>query len=86
MSVMSSQIIGVSIVCSTVCAGAVKKNIKAQRHRSFEGNPSVTGGFPLQRASNAKKFLFDYVIMVESVLISEHDILRFREYSNNILF
>ena len=29
-----------------------------------EGNPPVTGGFPSQRASNAKKFPFDDVIMV----------------------
>ena len=31
------------------------------------GNPPVTSGFPLQRASNAKVFLFDDVIMFWSV-------------------
>ena len=33
MSTMASQIIGVSIVCSIVCSGAYKENIKAPHHR-----------------------------------------------------
>ena len=50
ISVMASQITGDSIVCSTVCSGADQR-----KHQSStkEGNPSVTGGFPSQRASDA---------------------------------
>ena len=54
MSAMVSQIIGVSMVCSTVCSGA-------DQHQSAgvtglcEGNSPVTGEFPSQRASNAEK-------------------------------
>ena len=37
MSVIVSQIIGVSIVCTKVCSGAIKENTKAQRHWSLWG-------------------------------------------------
>ena len=51
MSMMVSQITGVSIVCSTVCP---KKTSKLCVTGLYEGNPPVTGGFPSQRASNMK--------------------------------
>ena len=55
MSVISSQITGVSSVCSTVCLGADRrKHHKALRQWSLWGKPPVTGGFPSQRASNAE--------------------------------
>ena len=52
MSVMTSQITGISIVCSAVCPAADKKNIKTPRHWPL-GNSPVTGKFPAKRASNA---------------------------------
>ena len=54
ISALSSQSIGVLIVCWTVYSGADQKNIKAPRHWPLWRNPPVTGGFPSQRASNAK--------------------------------
>ena len=48
MSLTSSQINGVSIVCSTDCQAQIKEHIKALR----QGNPPMTGGFLSQRASN----------------------------------
>ena len=45
MSAMASHIIGVSVVCSTVCSTTDQR-----KHRSSVS--PVTGGFPLQRASN----------------------------------
>ena len=49
MSAMASQINGVSFV-----QAQIKENIKAPRHWALWGDPSVTGGFPSQRASNAE--------------------------------
>ena len=40
-----------------------KKTSKLRVTGLCEGNPPVTGGFPLQRASNAKKISFDDVIL-----------------------
>ena len=51
MSETTSQITGDSIVCSTVCSGAEKKNIKAPRHWPFWGESA--GAFPSQRANYA---------------------------------
>ena len=65
MSVMAFQITGVSIVCTTVCSGADQmKTSKPCVTGLCERNPPVTGGFPSQRASNAKMFVFDDVIML----------------------
>ena len=50
VSAMASQITGVSFVCSAVCSGADKKRVTGL----YEGNPSVTGGLPWQRASNTQ--------------------------------
>ena len=65
MRVMASQITRGSIVCSTVCSGADKKNIKAPRRRLCEGNPSVTCGSPHKRpvTRNTSMLPFDDVIM-----------------------
>ena len=53
MSAMTCQITGVSIVCSIVCSGADQR--KHPRVTGlWEGNPPVTGRFPLQMASNAE--------------------------------
>ena len=38
----------------------IKENIKAPRHRLLWRKPSVNGGFPPRRASNAKMFPLDY--------------------------
>ena len=74
MNAMASQFTGVSIVCSTNCSGAnKKKNIKAPRHWPLWGNPPVTGGFPLQRASNAKMFPIDDVIMCRGWAMHAND-------------
>ena len=52
MNAMASQITGFPIVYSTVCSGAVKKNVKAPRHWPLWGE--FTGEFPAHRASNAE--------------------------------
>ena len=54
MSAMAYQIIGASIVYSTVCSGADQRN--------HQRSP-VTGEFPAQRANNGKTFPFDDVIV-----------------------
>ena len=56
MSAISSQITGVSIVCSNVYSGRrrSKKISKLRVTGLCEGNPSVTGRFPSQKASNTK--------------------------------
>ena len=41
----------------------IKENIKAPRHWPLCGEFTGTGEFPAQRASNAKMFPFDNVIM-----------------------
>ena len=51
MSAMGSEIIGVSMVCSTVCS---KKKSKLRVTGLCEGNSLVTGEFPSQRATNAE--------------------------------
>ena len=53
-SAMSSQITSVTIVYSTVYSGADQRKYQSSASMAFcEGNPSVTGEFPAQRASNA---------------------------------
>ena len=54
MTVMASQITGVSVICLVVCSGAKQRITKAPRHWTLWGEPLVTGGFPSQRASNAE--------------------------------
>ena len=57
MSAKASQIAGVLIVCSSVCVDADNKTTPKLRVTGLcEGNPSVTGCFPSQRASYAEKF------------------------------
>ena len=51
MSAMASQIISISTVCSAV---GIKKTPKLHVTGLCEGNPSVTGGSPSQKASNAE--------------------------------
>ena len=51
MSVMASQINGVSIVHSTVCS---KKTSKRWVTGLCEGNPPETSGFPSQRTNNTE--------------------------------
>ena len=53
MSVMASQITGVSIACSTVCPGA-NQTKKLRVVGLCEGNSPVTGGFHSQRDSKAE--------------------------------
>ena len=49
-----------------------KKTSKLRTNRLCEGNPTVTGGFSLQRASNAEKFPPDDVIMTHMPRIWTH--------------
>ena len=66
MSVMASQITGVSVVCRPFVVAQIKENFKAPKLRVTglcKGNLPLTGGFPLQRASNAEEVPFDNVIM-----------------------
>ena len=64
MSARMSQILGVSIVCSTVCS-----DVDQRKHQSFtalsfvRGIHKVLGGFPSQRPVTRKMFPFDDVIM-----------------------
>ena len=54
---MAPQIIGVPIVCPTVCSATHQgKHQKLRVTHLCEGNLLVTGGVHLQRASNAKKY------------------------------
>ena len=52
MSVMESQITGISIVYSIVCSGVDQRNTKAPCHSPLWGE--LTGDFPAQRANNAE--------------------------------
>ena len=63
MSPMASQITSPTIVYSIVYSDTDERNIKALRHWLSEGNSSVTGEFPAQRASNIEIVSIDYVIM-----------------------
>ena len=54
MDTMASQITSLTIVFSTVYAGADQKNIKTPRHWPCEGKWPVTGELPAQRATNAE--------------------------------
>ena len=56
MSAMAYQITGVSIVYSTICSGVDKKKHQSSTSLFFVGgNSTVSGEFPVQRASNAQK-------------------------------
>ena len=56
MGAMASQITSLTIVYSTVYSGTDERKQSKLRDTGFcEGNSSVTGEFPSQRASNAKK-------------------------------
>ena len=59
MSMMASQMTGVSIVCSAVCLGTDQR-----KHQSSASLAFVSGEFPAQKASNAE-MAFDDVIMNE---------------------
>ena len=55
MSVMASQITGISIVCLIIYSADLRKHQNfASLTFNCEGNPSMTGGFPSKRASNAE--------------------------------
>ena len=54
MSTMASKITSLSNVYSTIYSGADHRNIKARITGLCEGNSSVTGDVPAQRASNAE--------------------------------
>ena len=62
MSLMASQITGISIVCSIVGCRP-KKTLKLRLAGLCAGNSPVTGEFFAQKASNAEMFPFDDVIM-----------------------
>ena len=64
MSAMVYQIISLTIVDSTVLFRPTSKKTSKLRVTGLcEGNSPVTGELPAQRASNAKMFPFDDVIM-----------------------
>ena len=72
ISAMVSEIASVSIVCSTVCAGADKKDFKACVTGLCERNLSVTGGFSHKGPVTCKKvtleeMLFWYLRILLSV-------------------
>ena len=54
MSAIASQITSVSVVSSTVCSGADQRKHHSSALLACEGNPPVTDGFSLQRASNTE--------------------------------
>ena len=59
MSVMASQITGVSMVYFTVCLGADQRKYQSPAALVLcEGNSPVTGEFPSQRASDAEDVFF----------------------------
>ena len=53
MSMMASQITGVSIVCSNICCRSKKTS---KLHVTGEENLLLTGRFPSQRANNTQNF------------------------------
>ena len=64
MGAMASQIIGVSIVYSTVCSGADEGKHQSSGTLAFvRGIPRWSVNSPAQRASDAEMFPFDDVIM-----------------------
>ena len=52
MSMMASQIPGISIVYSAVCSGTYISKLRVAE--LCEGNSPVTGEFPAQRATNVE--------------------------------
>ena len=59
MSAMMSQITIFRIIYSTIYSGVYKKKSKLRVTGLCEGNSSVTGEFPAQRASNSIRLPFD---------------------------
>ena len=55
MGMMASQIMGISIVCSTVCSEANQRKSSELVTGLCEGYPRVTDGLPSQRACNVEK-------------------------------
>ena len=53
VSVMASQITGVSSICSTICSAADQRKHQSSASLAL-GNPPMTGGFPSHSASNAE--------------------------------
>ena len=49
MSQMASQITSVSVVCSTICSGAIKENIKVLRHWPLWGESTGDRWIPLTK-------------------------------------
>ena len=65
MAAMASQITSITIVYSTVYSDTDQKKTSKLRVTGLcEGNSPVTGEFPSQMASNAKKLPIDDVIMI----------------------
>ena len=69
MIAMSSQITGVSIVCSSVGSVADQKISKLRETGLRVGNSPVTGEFPAQRASNVENV---------SILWRHHGIIKLK--------
>ena len=64
MGAMASQITSLTIIYSTVYAGAHQRKTSKFRVTGLcEGNSPVTGEFPAQMTSNTEMFPFDDVIM-----------------------
>ena len=55
MSMMASQIMGITTVHSTVCSSADQRNIKAPCHWPLWREFTVINEFPAQRTSNAEE-------------------------------
>ena len=72
MSAMASHITSVSIVCLTVCSGADQRKHQARRHCPYEGNPSVTGGFPHKGPMTRQMFPFNDVFVYLCFLAVYH--------------
>ena len=68
MSAMESQITSVSIAYSTDCSGADKIKSNLCVAGLCEGNWPVAVEFSAQSASNAERFLFDDVIMLNCII------------------
>ena len=75
---MASQITSLTIVCllNRLFRPSSKKTSKLRVTGLCVGNSPVTGEFPTQRASNAEKFPFDYVIMLQRGNMSHNQALR----------
>ena len=92
MSAKASQIIGVSMVCWTVCSGADQRKIKALRHWPLWGE--FTGdrwNYPHKGPVMLKMFPFDDVIMNRGLekYCEEKNIgynIRMARYPGNVVY